>query len=71
MKRKIYYLLRLNKAGRYILEKRIIMVEYIFIGILIAIGIYIAPIVITFTFGIVFIVLALIGEAFNKMFRRK
>lgn len=45
--------------------------EYIFIGILIAIGIYIAPIVITFTFGIVFIVLALIGEAFNKIFRRK
>ena len=47
------------------------MVEYIFIGICIAIGIYIAPVVITFAFGIVFIVLALIGEAFNKIFRRR
>ena len=45
--------------------------EYIFIGVLIAIGIYIAPVVISFAFAIVFIVLALIGEAFNAIFRRK
>ena len=45
--------------------------EWIFIGILIAIGIYISPVVISVAFAIVFIVLALIGEAFNKIFRRK
>ena len=47
------------------------MMEYIFIGILIAIGIYIAPVVISFAFAIVFMILALIGEAFNTIFRRK